>query len=85
MNCKEFKRVKVRRFTPTARVLYENLQTGLTVIDPAGSEINARVPLNRAAKKPTQTAPYKPPKGLTPKATLKAKKPMLGVRRQLQQ
>jgi hypothetical protein len=42
-----------------------------TVRDLDGSETNGISP-NRAAKKPTQTAPYKPPKGPTPEATPKA-------------
>ncbi len=39
-----------------------------TVMSPVGSEISVGVPPNNAAKKPTQTASYRPPIGPTPKA-----------------
>ncbi len=44
-----------------------------TVIGPVGSEIRVGVPPNRAAKKPTQTAPYRPATGPAPEATPKAR------------
>jgi hypothetical protein len=40
---------------------------------PVGSEMRVGVPPNKAAKKPTQTAPYSPPRGPTPEATPKAR------------
>ena len=43
-----------------------------TVIGPVGSEIKVGVPPNKAAKKPTQTAPYNPAIGPAPEATPKA-------------
>jgi len=44
-----------------------------TVMGPVGSEISVGVPPNNAAKKPTITAPYRPPIGPTPDATPKAR------------
>jgi len=44
----------------------------IRVIGPVGSDINVRVPPNRAAQKPTSTAPYSPASAPRPEATPKA-------------
>ena len=44
-----------------------------TVIGPVGSEINVGVPPNRAAKRPTNTAPQRPAVAPAPLATPKAR------------
>ncbi len=45
----------------------------MTVMGPVGSEISVGVPPNRAAKKPTKTAPHKPALAPAPEATPKAR------------
>jgi len=57
MNFLKLKRVRIMRFTPTAQLLHENLETGFTIIDSVGSEIRVGVLPSRVAKKPTQTVP----------------------------
>ena len=51
----------------------KNIDAITTVIGPVGPEICVEVPPNKAAKKPTIIAPYKPGNGPKPEATPNAK------------